>query len=249
MTEKDYKKLVESISKKPENLTCVDCNSKNPKWVSARYGTFMCLDCAGVHRSLGVYLDFIKSIGLDTWDRESYLPVKYGGNSRFKEYLVSQEINDLDINEKYQNSKIIEYSKILMEDIKKQTGQNLKSAENTTKSSIKGSAKDYRKINNESIKESNQSVAEEKIYNHDSGNLRSSISSIGSVLTRHAKTLTEKTMVYGSKIGLTVAGHAKNLVSASSDAISNIRKSKTEEKKQSTFILKPKDQSKNNDWS
>lgn len=63
------KKKLESLLKIPDNQKCADCKKRGPRWASANLGIFVCIECSGIHRNLGVHISFVRSVNLDTWTK------------------------------------------------------------------------------------------------------------------------------------------------------------------------------------
>uniref|UniRef100_A0A8D3EC21 Arf-GAP with coiled-coil, ANK repeat and PH domain-containing protein n=1 Tax=Scophthalmus maximus TaxID=52904 RepID=A0A8D3EC21_SCOMX len=54
----------------PGNRRCCDCEEEEPRWASINLGVTMCIECSGIHRSLGVHLSKVRSLTLDSWEAE-----------------------------------------------------------------------------------------------------------------------------------------------------------------------------------
>jgi len=54
----------------PGNEVCCDCSAPDPYWATTNYGATLCIECGGIHRSLGVHISKVKSIKLDIWEPE-----------------------------------------------------------------------------------------------------------------------------------------------------------------------------------
>jgi ADP-ribosylation factor GTPase-activating protein 2/3 len=79
--------ILDRLKQIPENTSCFDCAKKNPKWSSASFGVFLCLDCSGKHRELGPQITFVKSLTLDAWTMKEIYVLEVGGNKNATEHF------------------------------------------------------------------------------------------------------------------------------------------------------------------
>uniref|UniRef100_A0AAY4D602 Arf-GAP with coiled-coil, ANK repeat and PH domain-containing protein n=1 Tax=Denticeps clupeoides TaxID=299321 RepID=A0AAY4D602_9TELE len=54
----------------PGNELCCDCGQAEPRWASINLGILLCIECSGIHRSLGVHCSKVRSLTLDSWEPE-----------------------------------------------------------------------------------------------------------------------------------------------------------------------------------
>lgn len=66
--EEDPSKLLQIVRDNDQgNRWCADCNSESKtEWVSINLGIVLCIECSGIHRSLGTHISKVRSLTLDT---------------------------------------------------------------------------------------------------------------------------------------------------------------------------------------
>lgn len=98
MTSIPVKKALNALLRDPGNVNCADCKSQqHPRWASWSLGVFICIKCAGIHRSLGTHISKVKSVDLDTWKEEHLsMLIKMQNNDKANEYYENKLNHDME---------------------------------------------------------------------------------------------------------------------------------------------------------
>ncbi|KAM9243217.1 arf-GAP with coiled-coil, ANK repeat and PH domain-containing protein 3 isoform 1-T1 [Dugong dugon] len=72
------------------NSQCGDCGQPDPHWASINLGVLLCIECSGIHRSLGVHCSKVRSLTLDSWEPELLKLMCELGNSTVNQIYEAQ---------------------------------------------------------------------------------------------------------------------------------------------------------------
>ncbi|EAU30458.1 conserved hypothetical protein [Aspergillus terreus NIH2624] len=98
-----------------------DVDPETKAKASPKFGTFICLNCAGTHRGLGVHISFVRSITMDAFKVSELQRMEQGGNDTWKSFFDAHPITqsegrtfeDSTIKERYEGDVGEEYKERL----------------------------------------------------------------------------------------------------------------------------------------
>lgn len=108
------------------NSVCIDCGEQKPKWASMNNGVFLCLKCAGVHRSFGMSISLIRSLQIDSWTESQLLYLTKGGNNNFNKVLSEFNIDpsSVSLEVKYKSKAADYYRRYLKNEVSRESDSN-----------------------------------------------------------------------------------------------------------------------------
>ena len=69
-----------------------------PDWASINLGILVCIECSGIHRSLGVHVSKVRSLTLDKWEEPT---VKVRRIQHFKQKSSTTKFREMTLNKTF----------------------------------------------------------------------------------------------------------------------------------------------------
>lgn len=92
-----------------ENMKCADCSSGSTEYILVHFGSFICKNCAEVHKKIFNTLKSEKG----PWTEREFLMVQAGGNIALKEFFLYYGLDDCSILYKYRTRAAYFYREML----------------------------------------------------------------------------------------------------------------------------------------
>ena len=108
----DVAAFKEILRKDPESSKCFECGYPNAPWCDINHGVFICLDCSGTHRGLGVHLSFVRSSTMDGWTNwrpDKLKQMECGGNKKARLFFEAKGVPAKPIRSRYEHTGALMY--------------------------------------------------------------------------------------------------------------------------------------------
>ncbi|KAK1443202.1 ADP-ribosylation factor GTPase activating protein 3 [Babesia gibsoni] len=225
----DRDKVFKRLLAQQENAFCIDCNARNPTWISLTFAIHLCLNCSGRHRQFGSHISFVRSIDMDKFTPEQLIRISSGGNAKakafFKKYGLTRQPVD------YASPAVQKYPAMLDAELQLPQAQQQKN--------------DAFNLLDLDDADNNQKPADEKAFlktnQYPGGMLQKSFSPSSNAPSDMVSPRGNRILTFNSRTAVSPRGGFSGRVDVDFDAFEKSIRSEASSKKSSVSSVSPKD--------